>query len=126
MKKSYILGGVVIVLAMITAMYSFQSSLTRYVSVKEAKAGMQSVQVAGILQNDSARFDAKSQNLIFTLREAGGDQMLVHYTGTKPINLNETSKIVAIGKYSKENQYFKAKDILVKCPTKYEGRVKGQ
>jgi len=107
-------------------MSSFQSSLTRYVRVKEAKAGMQSVQVAGILVNDSARFDAKSQNLIFTLREDGGDEMLVHYTGAKPINLNETSKIVAIGKYSKENQYFKAKDILVKCPTKYEGRVKGQ
>ena len=36
------------------------------------------------------------------------------------------SKVVAIGRYEKEKEAFSAKELLVKCPTKYEGRVKGE
>ncbi len=52
--------------------------------------------------------------------------MLVEYNGPSPGNFNDASKIVAIGKYEPARQVFMAVELLVKCPTKYEQRVKGE
>ena len=125
-KKSYIIGGVVIVLAMAMAMYSFQSTLTSYVTVSEAKASNRPVQVAGIVVEGTDRYDLNSNNLIFTLREDGGDEMKVEYDGPRPGNFDNVTKVVAIGKYEPKREVFLAKELLVKCPTKYEGRVQGE
>ncbi len=126
MKKSYIIGAVVIALAMTMAMYSFKSTLTAYVTVREAKASKRPVQVAGIAVRGTQRYDLKSNNLVFTLREDGGDEMVVEYDGPRPGNFDEVTKVVAIGKYKPNRQVFEARELLVKCPTKYEGRVKGE
>ena len=125
-KKAYIIGAVIIALAMFMAMRSFKSTLTAYVSISEAKTTKTGVQVAGIVVKDSARYDLKTNNLIFTLREDGGDEMLVEYNGPSPGNLNDATKVVAIGKYEPDKQVFMAVELLVKCPTKYEQRVKGE
>ena len=126
MKKSYIIGAVIIVAAMIMAMYSFKSTLTTYVSVSEAKVSPRPVQVAGIVVKGSKGYDLKSNSLIFTLREDGGDEMVVNYDGPKPANFDNVTKIVATGKYEPKEHVFAARELLVKCPTKYEGRVKGE
>jgi cytochrome c-type biogenesis protein CcmE len=126
MKKSYIIGGLVVVLAMIMAMYSFKSTLTSYVTVSEAKASKRPVQVAGIVVMGTDRYDLERNNLIFVLREDGGDEMQVEYDGPRPGNFDNVNKVVAIGKYEPKEQVFMAKELLVKCPTKYEGRVEGQ
>jgi cytochrome c-type biogenesis protein CcmE len=126
MKKSYIIGGAIIILAMIMAMYSFKSTLTPYVTVREAKAGKRPVQVAGIPVTGTERYDLKSNNLIFTLREDGGDEMVVEYDGPRPGNFDDVTKVVAIGTYEPNRNIFTARELLVKCPTKYEGRVKGE
>ena len=76
-KMSYVIGGVVIVLAMAMAMYSFQSTLTSYVTVSEAKASNRAVQVAGIVVEGTDKYDLASNNLLFTLREDGSDQIMV-------------------------------------------------
>jgi cytochrome c-type biogenesis protein CcmE len=125
-KKSYIIGGVVIALAMGMAMYSFQSTLTSYVTVSEAKASNRPVQVAGIVVEGTDRYDLNSNNLLFTLREDGGDEMKVEYDGPRPGNFDNVTKVVAIGKYEPKREVFLAKELLVKCPTKYEGRVQGE
>lgn len=125
-KKSYIIGGVVIVLAMAMAMYSFQSTLTSYVSVSEAKASNRPVQVAGIVVEGTDRYDLDSNNLLFTLREDSGDEMKVEYDGPRPGNFDNVTKVVAIGKYEPKRKVFLARELLVKCPTKYEGRVQGE
>ena len=123
MKKSYVIGGVVIVLAVAMAMYSFQSTLTSYVSVSEAKASNRPVQVAGIVVEGTDRYDLNSNNLLFTLREDSGDQMKVEYDGPRPGNFDNVTKVVAIGKYEPKRKVFLARELLVKCPSKYEGRV---
>jgi cytochrome c-type biogenesis protein CcmE len=125
-KKSYVIGGVVIVLAMAMAMYSFQSTLTSYVTVSEAKASNRPVQVAGIVVEGTDKYDLASNNLLFTLREDGGDQMMVEYDGPRPGNFDNVTKVVAIGKYEPKKGVFLARELLVKCPTKYEGRVQGK
>jgi cytochrome c-type biogenesis protein CcmE len=126
MKKSYIIGGIVVLAAMVMAMYSFKSTLTSYVTVSEAKASKRPVQVAGIVVKGTDRYDLQRNNLIFVLREDGGDEMHVEYDGPRPGNFDNVTKVVAIGKYEPKEQVFIARELLVKCPTKYEGRVKGQ
>jgi cytochrome c-type biogenesis protein CcmE len=126
MKKSYIIGAVIVIAAMAMAMYSFQSTLTAYVSVSEAKESSRPVQVAGFVVKGSKRFDLKNNMLVFTLQEDGGAQMAVEYDGPKPANFDEVSKVVSVGKYNKKKQAFEASELLVKCPTKYEGRVEGE
>ena len=126
MKKSYIVGGLVVLLAMVMAMYSFKSTLTSYVTVSEAKASKRPVQVAGMVVEGTDRYDLERNNLIFVLREDGGDQMQVEYDGPRPGNFDNVTKVVAIGKYEPREQVFMAKELLVKCPSKYEGKVTGQ
>lgn len=125
-KKSHIIGAVVVVSAMIMAMYSFRSTLTTYVSVSEAKVSRRPVQVAGIVVQGSKRYDLNNNMLIFTLREDSGDEMEVEYDGHKPANFDDVTKIVSTGKYDTKKQVFVATELLVKCPTKYEQRVKGE
>ena len=125
-KKAHIIGGVVIVLAIGLALNAFQSSLTPYVTVAEAKAHGRPVQVAGMTEKGSDQYDLDTNRLVFTLREDGGAKMVVEYDGARPGNFDDATKIVAIGRYEKNKAVFEAKELLVKCPTKYEGRVKGQ
>ena len=125
-KKSYIIGAVIVASALIMAMYSFQSTLTAYVSVSEAKVSPRAVQVAGVVVKGSERYDLKSNKLMFTLREDTGDEMAVEYDGRKPANFDDVTKVVSVGKYNAERELFVATELLVKCPTKYEGRVKGE
>ena len=126
MKKSYIIGVVVVVAALILAMFSFKSSLTSYVTIAEAKDKEQYVQVAGILVPGSVGFGESSHALLFTLKEPGGDTMNVQYLKSKPANFEGADKIVAIGKYDKNRQLFIADELLVKCPSKYEERISEQ
>jgi len=126
MKKSHIIGGVLIVLALVLAMYSFKSTLTTYVTVDEAKASGQRVQVAGLAVSGTERYDTETNNLVFTLREDGGAEMRVEYDGPRPGNFDDVTKVVAIGQYVADKEAFDADELLVKCPTKYEGRVEGE
>jgi len=125
-KKSYIIGAVIVVLALIMAMYSFKSTLTAYVSVSEAKVSPRAVQVAGIVVKGSEHYDLQSNRLMFTLQEDSGDKMAVEYDGSKPANFDDVTKVVSTGKYNAKREVFVATELLVKCPTKYEGRVKGE
>lgn len=125
-KKSYIIGAIIVVLAMIMAMYSFKSTLTTYVSVSQAKVSPRPVQVAGIVVKGSKRYALEDNRLIFTLREDSGDEIVVEYDGHKPANFDDVTKIVVTGKYNTGKQIFVARELLVKCPSKYEQRVKGQ
>ncbi len=121
----HIIGGIVIIAAMGLAMNAFRSSLTPYVTVSDAKAYGHSVQVAGITEKESIRYALDTQKLVFTLREDGGAEMAIEYDGAKPANFEDADKVVAIGRWDKNKGIFEAKQLLIKCPTKYEGRVKG-
>ncbi len=123
MKKSYIIAGVIICGALVMAMFSFKSTLTSYVTIQEAKASERVVQVAGTLVPNSVSVNAETNMLIFDLQEPSGDKMTIHYHRSKPANFENADKIVAIGHFDKSSQVFIANELLVKCPSKYEGRI---
>jgi cytochrome c-type biogenesis protein CcmE len=126
MNKSYIIGGVVILLAMVMAIYSFKTALTQYVTVSEAKVSPRTVQVAGIVAKGSEKYDFEKSDMFFTLLEDTGEKMTVQYKGTRPANFDDVTKIVVTGRYDPAKQIFEARELLVKCPTKYEERVKSK
>lgn len=123
-KKSYIIGGLVVAGAVVMAMFSFKSTLTAYVTISEAKTTQRPVQVAGVPVKNSARYDQQTKHLVFTLREEAGDEIVVEYAGLRPSNFDDATKVVAIGKFDPNKQTFAARELLVKCPTKYDATAK--
>jgi cytochrome c-type biogenesis protein CcmE len=115
----YAVGGVLVVAFLAYGTTSFKSNLTPYVSFEEAAQSQRKVQVAGGLVENSTKYVDESQELRFTMVEEGGETMTVLYEGVKPGNFEEAVQIVAIGSYS--DGAFHAEQLLVKCPSKYQG-----
>jgi len=115
----YAVGGVLVVAFLAYGTTSFKSNLTPYVSFDEASATARKVQVAGGLVQNSTKYVDESQELQFSMVDDDGNTMQVHYKGVKPGNFEEAVQIVAIGSY--ESGVFEAEQLLVKCPSKYQG-----
>ena len=119
MKRKILL--VALLLAFISyAGWSFADSVTPYVGIKEAKAATSSsVQVKGLLAKDAPAPHMEGNDFVFTLQdEETGEELLVHYHGTKPDQFDEAHHIVAIGKM--QGEAFSSDKLLIKCPSKYE------
>jgi len=118
-KLWYAIGGVLVVAFLAYGATSFKSNLTPYVSFEEAMRKPAKVQVAGSLVPDSTVFSAASEKLEFGIMDENGTRMQVLYDGVKPGNFEEATQIVAIGSY--HDDAFHAEQLLVKCPSKYQG-----
>jgi len=116
MKVKYIIGIVIIVAFIVWAGVSFNKTLTPYVSISEAKSTDGIVQVKG-QRLDTGRFDLDSNTFIFTLQDDKGEQIEVIYEKAKPGNFDQATEIVCVGHYQAGK--FHAKELLVKCPSKY-------
>jgi len=117
MRSKYIIGGLVIVAFTIWAGISFNSALTPYVSLAEAKQTDSVVQVKGE-RLDNGNFNVENNMFTFKIRDEQGLVVEVIFDGAKPGNFDQASHIVCVGKY-KAGQ-FHAKELLVKCPSKYQ------
>lgn len=119
-KKYYIfaISGLVFFLAL--SFFAFKKSLTPYVSFEYARKTKSTVQVAGTLEKESIAYDEKNSLLKFVMKEKDGrDLMKVQYRGPKPLNFEDATSVVAIGSY--DGEIFTARQLLVKCPSKYQG-----
>ena len=115
----YAVGGVLVVAFLAYGTTSFKSNLTPYVSFDEAAKTARKVQVAGGLVENSSKYVDESQELHFAMIDEDGNTMDVSYKGVKPGNFEEAVQIVAIGSY--QQGVFYAEQLLVKCPSKYQG-----
>jgi cytochrome c-type biogenesis protein CcmE len=117
MRSKYIIGGIIIIGFTVWAAISFNASLTPYVSIREAKQAHKTVQVKGE-RLDNGYFDITTKKFTFKIRGEDGEVLTVVYDGAKPGNFDQASHVVCVGKY--ENGIFHAKELLVKCPSKYQ------
>jgi cytochrome c-type biogenesis protein CcmE len=101
----------------------FNDALTPYVSYAEAQATNRNVQVAGGLSKGSSSFNEQDGLLRFTIVDPENPATLlrVRYKGLKPANFEDAISIVAIGRFDNTIGEFAAHDLLVKCPSKYQG-----
>lgn len=119
----YFVGAALLVVFAGFSYSKFTEALTPYVSYDEAIATPRSVQVAGGLEQDTHSYDTQEGYLRFTLVDPENQEqtMRVRYEGVKPANFEDAISIVAIGKWDTQAEEFAAHDLLVKCPSKYQG-----
>lgn len=122
MNKKYLLIGLILAFVCYAG-YTFSESITPYVSIQEAKSAASGVQVKGLLDKKIAPH-MEGEDFVFSIQEEENpdDTLLVKYHGMKPDQFDEAYHIVAIGKFQKDEDYFKADKLLIKCPSKYEGQ----
>lgn len=78
------------------------------------------IQVLGTVANGSVTY--KNTSIVFNLTDEE-TIIKVNYTGNPPQNFQEGTQIVVIGELVSPNT-LKAAEMLVKCPSKYEGGEK--
>lgn len=120
MKKSYWLGLIVIVLFLALGARSFNKSLTPYVSVAESRKSAEAVQVAGDLVKSSIYYNIRTGELRFNIRDKTGTLPVV-YKKERPGNFDQANRVVVNGTYDSRQHCFFAEQLLVKCPSKYQG-----
>jgi cytochrome c-type biogenesis protein CcmE len=119
MKLKYVVGIGIILIFIVFGALSFRKNLTPYVGFKEAKSLSTPVQIIGEVMPGETSYDLENHKLYFSLKDPKGEKMRVVYAGVKPANFEQATNIVAIGKYQEGE--FLADQVLVKCPSKYQG-----
>jgi cytochrome c-type biogenesis protein CcmE len=118
MNAKVILAVGLLVIAVVFGVTSFKKSVTPYISFDEARHAAGMVQVNGVLADKSYVMKRDEQYLEFKLKDSHGEVMTVEYRGVIPGNFDQATSVVAIGHY--DEQRFKADQLLVKCPSKYQ------
>ena len=120
---SFILGGLIILGAVIYLVYAnTQSNAVYYMTVSElhncTTCTTQSVRVAGIVQKGTVvRNDAKQQ-ISFTISDSNGQSLPVVYSGIVPDIFAPGIQVVVEGHYTGQGP-FQAQTLLAKCPSKF-------
>lgn len=119
MKRAYWIGAGLAVAFIAFGLSAFKSTLTTYVPFDRAVRAKGPVQVMGKLVAGSDRYDTGRHELLFSLQDDQGRLLPVAYSGIKPANFKDATSIVALGRY--EAGRLRAHQLLVKCPSKYQG-----
>jgi len=123
MKNKYVFGGIIIVVFLGLMGYLFTQSNIQYVddfavvmsSEKTCKA------TGSWVKEKHYQVNKPDKTFTFFMTDVKGKEMKVIYEGTIPNNFESATSVVVTGKY--EEGYFHARDILTKCPSKYEEQV---
>jgi cytochrome c-type biogenesis protein CcmE len=128
MKPKFLIGSAIIVGALLFLVVAGTlSSAQYYLSVeelyaKEPQMNDRQVRVTGAVVRDSIVYDSSQLHLTFSLADdhaAKSKTLKVEYFGPKPdLMLDEATAIVE-GELGQDG-VFRADDLLLKCPTKYE------
>src|ERR1700761_1720572 len=119
MKKSSIIGLVVIAIA-IAVIISVYSNSSTYGSFNDAQKTNSELHIVGHLDKQKQFiYDAtKDANYFsFYMKDNQGEECKVVFTGTKPQDFERSEQIVLTGQMN--GKEFHASKILMKCPSKY-------
>lgn len=121
-KTLYILGALLIAGFGVLGAMEMMNAQTPYVqTLAEVRSkGDRPVQLVGSLVPGKARYDDDHDELLFQLRDDAGEQVAVRYKGVKPANFDTADRAVVRGKYT--GKEFIADKLLLKCPSKYQGK----
>jgi cytochrome c-type biogenesis protein CcmE len=118
-KAKYVIGVAVILGAAVFGATAFQGSVTPYVDLAQAMQSGDRCQVMGDIMHDKTVYETSSQMLLFTIRDEQGTALEVAYKGIMPGNFEQATSVVAKGRF--DGRRFEADELLVKCPSKYQG-----
>lgn len=125
MKAKYIIGTIIILVFAAWGFSAFLETTVKYVSFAEARESTRTVQIVGGIDFDNVNYDAENAELVFTIYDleppdpANPDRMKIIYDGVVPGNFDQATSVLVRGKPGPDG--FVARQLLVKCPSKYEG-----
>ncbi|MCL7475468.1 MAG: cytochrome c maturation protein CcmE [ANME-2 cluster archaeon] len=99
------------------------NSVSSYVKIAEVKNGNyegQFISINGSVVNNTVSWDPDKTELTFKMSDDTGT-FDVYYKGNLPNSFNSEFPIVVQGQYV--NEVFNARNILVKCPSKYKAEI---
>lgn len=121
MNTKYIIGGIVAIAFIAIAYFSFDTTKIEYADFVNAKESGKIVQVIGSWdKSESYYYDKDKDEFIFKMIDENGNSSKVRVAGAKPNNFDVAPMVVIKGKF--EGEKFHAKELLTKCPSKYEGQ----
>ena len=120
MKNKYVFGGFIIVLFIGIMAYLFTQSNIKYeTDFANVKSSDKTVKATGSwVKEKNYEMNREQNTFSFFMKDEKGDEMKVVYQGAIPNNFETATSVVVTGSY--RNGYFHAKDILTKCPSKYQ------
>lgn len=119
MKKSSIIGIIIIALA-IGAIISTYADSSTYGTFSDAQETESELHVVGQLEKDKQMVYNPEENanyFAFYMKDNDGKECKVVFNGTKPQDFERSEQIVLTGKMV--GNEFQASKILMKCPSKY-------
>ena len=119
MKKSSIIG-IIVIAVVIAVIISTYSSSSTYGSFTDAKKTEAPLQVVGhLVKTKELHYDAaKDANYFsFFMTDNKGQECKIVFSGTKPQDFERSEQIVLTGQM--QGNEFHASKILMKCPSKY-------
>ncbi len=125
MSIKYVIGGLIIVLFVVWGAYSFMKTTIQYVSIEQARTSERVVQVMGEIDFDRVNYNTDERRLEFAIfdveapNKATAVRLPVVYYGVVPGNFEQASSVVLKGRSA--DGVFEANQMLVKCPSKYQG-----
>lgn len=126
MNIKIIIGVVIIAVFIVWGATAFMETTVQYVSLEKAAKATRTVQVMGKVDFDVVNYSADHTRLEFAIYDADAEneitatRMPVHYYGVVPGNFDQATSVVLKGKVGDEG-VFVAQQMLVKCPSKYQG-----
>ena len=123
-KTKFIMGGVIIALAIVYLIYNgIQSNAAYFLSVDElyakgAAIENRTVRVSGMVDADTIDFNNRDLILAFDITSDTGERMRVVFNGPQPDQMREGAEAILEGKY--DGEFFTAKSLMLKCPSRYE------
>jgi cytochrome c-type biogenesis protein CcmE len=124
-KAKYIIGSIIIVLFVVWGASAFLKTTVRYVSIEEARRATRVVQVMGKIDFDQVAYNSGASRLEFAIYDAqapdkaSAAHLKAVYYGVVPGNFEQATSVVLKGKSG--GDVFVADQMLVKCPSKYQG-----
>lgn len=120
MNKKTLIGIVIIAIFLAVGFFAFMDNKVEYANFKKATETHKTCQVKGSwVREKESKFDAQTNQFTFYMKDENGVEMKVILDGAKPNNFEMAENVVAKGKF--KDGHFHAKEVLTKCPSKYEG-----
>ena len=154
-NRKTIIAVLVIAVALVALLIATTRSSTQYfLTVSELQSGEtdmtgRNVRMSGVVLGDTIVYDPQTLDLTFEVAQIPGDhrvikelggmavvletaaadpslpRITIHYNGVKPDLLKHEAQAIVSGSLD-ENGIFQAKELLLKCPSKYESALPKQ
>lgn len=126
MNIKHIIGIVIIIIFIAWGAFSFMETTVRYVSLETATNSSRVVQVMGQIDFDAVNYNEDNHRLEFAVYDTEAEEpaeaarLNVAYYGVVPGNFDQATSVVLKG-MPDSTGVFIANQMLVKCPSKYQG-----